>query len=128
MFLEFLLLAQNTDPSTVQPVDVDGSHLEEGRICYDIFLGGDRVGRTIQTVEATRHDGEQVWNITIHQSLPARSFEMRDEFVVRQSNLLPISLISERGTDRDAPAWQRITISYEGDWIRGTRCPPTSNI
>ena len=35
--------------------------------------------------------------------------------------MLPISLISERGTDRDAPAWQRITISYEGDWIRGTR-------
>lgn len=83
MFLELLLLAQGVGAIAIRPNDVDGSHLEEGRSCYDILLG--------------------------------------DEFVVRQSDLLPISLISERGTDRYAPAWQRITISYERDWIRGTR-------
>lgn len=46
---------------------------------------------------------------------------MRDDIVVRQADLLPISLVSERGTNRDAPAWQRVSITYDENRIEGTR-------
>ncbi|MBH5321318.1 hypothetical protein [Aurantiacibacter sediminis] len=53
--------------------------------------------------------------------MPARSFEMRDEFFVDRGSLLPISLVSERGEDRNAESWQRISVTYQDGRISGTR-------
>lgn len=121
MIFQLLLLAQGVDIISVKPGDVDGSHLDEGRSCHNISLGDDVIGHARQDIEAASHAGEAVWKITIRQEVPGRSFKMRDEFVVRQANLLPISLISERGSNREASGWQRVSIAYDGGFITGTR-------
>jgi len=95
--------------------------LREGRTCYDILLRDEKIGATVQTIEAVTEELTPAWKITIHQTVPSRSFEMRDEFLVGRSSLLPISVVSERGGYRNAPGWQRVSVEYQGSRITGTR-------
>ena len=121
MFLQILLLIHAVSADPASPFEIDGNRLREGRACYDILLNDEKIGTTVQTIEAVEHGLAPAWKITIHQAVPARSFEMRDEFLVDRDSLLPISLVSQQGEDRNAQGWQLVSVMYEDDRIAGTR-------
>lgn len=85
-----LLLAAATDPA------IDGTRLRAGTQCFALTREGTAIGATRQTVTATTVNGQPAWDIVIHQQVAPARFDMRDHFVVRQSDLTPISLDSRR--------------------------------
>jgi hypothetical protein len=64
------------------------------------------------------------WRIIVHQRVLGGRFELRDEFLVRRSDLRPISLKSRRGTRSAGAGWHEIEIEYGERAITGTRSRP----
>ena len=102
----------------VQP---NAARLQADSQCFAINRAGTAVGKTLQTVGATKVGRRAAWEIVVHQRLDNGSFDMRDHFVVDRATLLPIAFDSQRGTDRDARGWQRVVLRYEAGRVVGTR-------
>ena len=79
------------------------------------------MGATFQSIRPVRTRGVPAWRIIVHQRLAGGRFELRDEFLVRQRNLRPISLASRRGAPSVTKGWHRIRLDYGADRIVGSR-------
>lgn len=90
-----ILLTANAWEASAQVTKPDGSRLSESDVCYVIIRGqGDQaapMGVTRQTVKATTIDGAPAWDVVVHQKAGDR-FDMRDHFVLKTSDLRPITL------------------------------------
>jgi hypothetical protein len=100
---------------------MQGARLQPGTACYAILRAGAPMGATWQAITPGRQDGVDVWDIVVHQRLANGAFDMRDHFVVRRADLSPISLDSQRGTDKAARGWQKVAVRYAKDRITGSR-------
>jgi hypothetical protein len=76
-------------------------------------------------VQAASNGRVPAWRIIVHQRLAGGRFELRDEFLVRRSDLRPISLNSRRGTRSAGAGWHEIQVRYGRQGITGTRAEPT---
>lgn len=91
--LTVLLLA------TVQAVPlpaIDGTRLRPGVQCFALLREEQVLGATRQTVAATTANGQPAWDIVVHQRVADGKFDMRDHFILRRSDLAPISLDNRR--------------------------------
>lgn len=102
-------------------VSPEASHLRPGGQCFTITRGGTAVGKTWQEIRSIRFEGRRAWDVVVHQRQDDGSFDMRDHFVLDHTTLRPITLDSQRGTDRDAKDWHRVALRYSADRITGTR-------
>jgi hypothetical protein len=100
---------------------VDGRRLQAGTACFAIERGGAPIGVTFQSVQAARAGRVPAWRIVVHQRVGGGRFELRDEFLVRRSDLRPIRLDSRRGARGASPGWHEIQIQYGATRITGTR-------
>lgn len=75
---------------------LDGSRLKPGTICYSIVRGEQAMGVTRQTVAATTAEGKPAWDIVVHQWIAGGKFDLRDHFVLRASDLTPITFDSRK--------------------------------
>lgn len=103
------------------PPRIDGTRLHAGTVCYAITAGDRTIGATMQTVTASRDGRRPVWDIVVHQRLASGAFDMRDHFVVDRATLRPLRMDSERGRDRGATGWHRVSVSYDAQRIRGSK-------
>lgn len=69
----------------------DGNRLKAGTQCYTMVHGEKVMGVARQSITATRIKGVPAWDIVVHQLMPGGKFDMRDHFVVRRSDLTPIT-------------------------------------
>lgn len=99
----------------------DGRSLRPASQCFEIVNNSEVIGYTTQLIEQAWSNGHPAWKIVIHQKLANGRFDLRDEVIVRKSDLRPISLVSTRSVDRTRPGWQVVRIRYKGDQIHGTR-------
>lgn len=119
-----MILAASAQPMVTPDLPrVDGRRIRAGTTCYAIERGGAPIGVTFQSISPTRARGVPAWRIVVHQRIAGGRFELRDSFVVRRSDLRPISLDSRRGT-RSAAAWHEIQVNYGSRRITGTRAQP----
>jgi len=87
---------------TIPPVDVvpDGALLTPGTSCYTITATNNQkeqpIGHVLQTIEAQRADGIDLLAIVVHQHLTNGTFDMRDRFLLRKSDLRPLRLDTDR--------------------------------
>jgi hypothetical protein len=125
MFVSIIIAASAQAMVPVPVPRVDGRRLRAGSTCYAIERGGTPMGATLQSVEPARAGRVPAWRIVVHQKLAGGRFEMRDTFLVRRSDLRPISLDSRRGTRAAGAGWQEIRVDYAGQRISGTRTQPT---
>lgn len=116
-----LMAAQAVSANAATSVEVDGNLLQPGRSCYAIVANGQTIGRTVQTITVISVESAPSWQIEVHQKLDNGTFELRDTFVVKRDTLQPVSLRSERGTDRNAPGWQRVTVKYADGFVTGSK-------
>jgi hypothetical protein len=100
---------------------MQGAQLQPGTACYAILRGDAPIGATFQAIRPGRQDGVEVWDIVVHQRLANGAFDMRDHFVVHRADLSPISLDSQRGTDKAARGWQKVAVRYAPGRITGSR-------
>lgn len=107
-----LLLLLVGASATVAP---DGRKVRAGERCYALELNGKAIGTTRQTVRADRLNGRRVWDIVIHQRVPARNFDMRDHFVLDARDLRPIAFDNSRG------GVERVRLAYDGVRITGSK-------
>jgi hypothetical protein len=103
---------------------VDGRRIRPGTTCYAIERDGVPIGSTLQSVQPTRAGRVPAWRIVVHQRIAGSRFELRDEFVVRRSDLRPLSLDSRRGTRSAGTGWHEIHVDYGASEIRGMRTRP----
>lgn len=115
-----LLLAAALGSSVTAPQMV-GARLQPGSSCYAIMAGDKAIGTTAQTIVAATIKGKRAWDIVVHQRLANGSFDMRDHFVVDRATMLPIHMDSQRGVERSARGWHRISLDYATHRVRGTR-------
>jgi hypothetical protein len=115
--------AQAVQPATLPRVD--GSRIRSGSSCYVIERGGNPIGTTFQSVQRARAGRIPAWRIVVHQRAGGGRFELRDEFLVRRSDLRPIGLNSRRGTRSAGSGWHDIQVAYTPRAITGTRAQPT---
>ena len=103
------------DPSALP----DGRRLAEGQTCYTLNMTRGEVTRPIgvtwQSVERTTHDGREVLEVVVHQSVNGGAFDMRDEFVLDAATLRPISLTNRR------KGAVHVRVAYGDDRITGER-------
>jgi hypothetical protein len=91
--LALTMLAADATPSAVP----DGTLLPIGKACYALTAGGKAIGASYQSVmPAKAPDGTDALAIVVHQRLSNGRFDMRDAFLVRRSDLRPISLANSR--------------------------------
>lgn len=90
LLLPLLAIAQ-----TATPV-VDGSRIQPGTVCYAIMRGELPIGATRQTVTAASVGGEPAWDVVVHQRVGEGSFDLRDHFLLRRSDLTAIRLESRK--------------------------------
>lgn len=101
----FVITALLSIASTALAADlpVDGKLLSETEQCFAMVRstpdGEMRIGDTWQSVTATEVDGKPAWKVVVHQRGMNGSFDMRDEFLLWQMDLRPISLesVAKRG-------------------------------
>lgn len=115
MLIAALAVTNATAPS------MQGMRLHAGTTCYAIVAGERSIGTTLQTITASREGGKPVWDIVVHQKVGNGAFDMRDHFVLDRGTLLPIRMDSQRGLERTAKGWHRISIRYGQHNIRGTK-------
>jgi hypothetical protein len=119
------ILAASAQAMTPAPLPkVDGRRIQAGTACYTIERDGSPMGTTFQSIQPTRSGRLPAWRIVIHQRLGGGRFELRDEFIVRRSDLRPISLDSRRGTRTSPGGWHEINVKYAAGRITGTRAQP----
>ena len=87
---------------TVAVPQPDGAFLREGESCYTIANGGTPLGVTWQNVRASEDAGTPVWDITVHQRLADGSFDLRDNFILRRSDLQPVRMTSYKAGEQHA--------------------------
>lgn len=75
---------------------VEGSRLTTGTTCYAIVRGEQVIGAARQSVTGSVIGGQRVWDIVVHQRLANGAFDLRDHFVLRQSDLAPIAFDSRK--------------------------------
>lgn len=104
-------------------VEPDGSLLSESRQCFEMLQtspeGELLFGHTLQTIEATEHEGRAAWRIVVHQKGAKGNFDMRDEFLLRADNLLPISLHNK--ALRGGELFHEIHLDYGDSVVTGKR-------
>src|SRR5690348_3147434 len=88
--LTLALLLVAADPA------VDGTRLTPGSQCYSIMRGEVAMGVTRQTVTAITAEGKPAWDIVVHQWIGGGKFDLRDHFILRASDLTPISFESRK--------------------------------
>lgn len=119
MFASLLLIASAGAAAPASPV-LHGNRLQAGTTCYVIERDGSAIGETFQSIQ-TAHVGDvPAWRIVVHQRVSGGKFDLRDEFLVRRSDLRPFSLHSTRGAPA-AAGWQQVDVNYGPAGISGTR-------
>lgn len=103
---------------------VDGKRLRAGAACYSIEREGAPIGVTFQSITPARVGRTPAWRIVVHQRIGGGRFDLRDEFLVRRSDLRPFSLDSRRGTRAAGAGWHEIRVDYRPNRISGTRALP----
>ena len=78
------------------PVAPDGARVHPADQCFVIEVDGKAVGVTHQLVRKMVSRGRPVWDVVVHQKADALKFDMRDHFVLRRSDLLPIAFDSRK--------------------------------
>lgn len=93
----------------------DGGRLQPVEQCFRMTRGGKAMGTTYQRVKMSVADGQPIWDVVVHQRLDDKSFDMRDHFVLRRDDLLPVAFDSRLfGTPH-------IALRYAGGRVTGTR-------
>ncbi|QIG80013.1 DUF3108 domain-containing protein [Stakelama tenebrarum] len=88
-----LALAAPLAADPVTPV-IDGTHLQEGQMCWALTHNDAPLGAMFQKIVALEMDGEPAWDIVTHQRLQGGVFDLRDHVVVRRSDLTPMAFDS----------------------------------
>ena len=106
--------------STAQ-VTPNGTLLALGQYCYTMtaFRDGTTkpIGVTFQSISRMQVQGVDVLAIVVHQHMYSGKFDMRDSFLLRRDNLLPIRLDTDRNgsphvhldySDRHISGWKMV--------------------
>lgn len=88
------------------PPAINGNRLQPGTQCFALAQDGKVLGASRQTIAATVSNGQPAWDIVIHQRLAGGKFDMRDHFVLRRSDLAPISLDNRRNGE------EHVSVTY----------------
>lgn len=115
-----ILLASLTAQATEIPT-VDGRLLPAGTTCYAIVRDAQPLGATLQSIAPTMIGTEPAWDIVVHQRLAGGGFDMRDHFVLRQSDLRPIRFESRLGDRAAGGRWHEVQLSYGERKITGSK-------
>jgi hypothetical protein len=102
------VVAQDTPP-------IDGARLQPADRCSELLYNGQLIGVSRTIIKAVDHQGIRAWDIVIHQSVPTRSFDMRDHFVVRADTLRPLAF------DNSRSGVERVRLVYADTSIAGSR-------
>ncbi|MGQ7828715.1 DUF3108 domain-containing protein [Altererythrobacter sp. Z27] len=112
-FLAPIALAANATP--------DGTRLKEGDACYAFSAGDQPLGFTWQSVRAAEDGDIPVWEITVRQIMTYKSFDMRDVFILRRSDLRPIRMTSFRSGE------EQVRVLYGAEQVETIR-PGTASM
>jgi hypothetical protein len=78
------------------PIKPNGAHVRPTDQCFVIEVDGRPVGVTHQVVRKSVSGDQRVWDVVVHQKAEALNFDMRDHFILRRSDLLPIQFDSQK--------------------------------
>lgn len=106
-----MLLAAASAPAATP----EGRRVALGEQCFTSTLNGRAIGVTRQVTRAVRLNGRPVWDVVVHQSVPAQRFDMRDHFVLDRADLAPITLDNRRA------GVEHVRLTYAKDRVTGTR-------